>query len=130
MVRGLFEGAQNSEAGAKCADYSRAQTKQGRGVIEEIRYSKFSFLPHFFFFFRYCADSMLCLHLERSFIVRNILNIICTYVTMTICICAKYETQLHFNFESIRVYFYIELGMSSLSNKWKSSLFFSFFFSY
>ena len=39
MVRGLFEGAQyNSEAGAKCADYSRARTKQGRGVIEEIRY--------------------------------------------------------------------------------------------
>ena len=39
MVRGLFEGAQyNSEAGAKCADYSRARTKQGRGVIKEIRY--------------------------------------------------------------------------------------------
>ena len=38
VVRGLFEGAQyNSEAGAKCADYSRARTKQGRGVIEEIR---------------------------------------------------------------------------------------------
>ena len=42
MVRGLFEGAQyNSEAGAKCADYSRARTKQGRGVIEEIRYMCF-----------------------------------------------------------------------------------------
>ena len=40
MVRGLFESAQyNSEAGAKCALYSRARTKQGRGVIKEIRYS-------------------------------------------------------------------------------------------
>ena len=30
-MRGLFEGAQyNSEAGAKCAVYSRARTKQGR----------------------------------------------------------------------------------------------------
>ena len=39
MLRGLFEGAQyNSEAGAKCAVYSRARTKQGRGVIKEIRY--------------------------------------------------------------------------------------------
>ena len=38
MLRGLFEGAQyNSEAGAKCAVYSRARTKQGRGVIKEIR---------------------------------------------------------------------------------------------
>ena len=27
----------NSEAGAKCAVYSRARTKQGRGVIKEIR---------------------------------------------------------------------------------------------
>ena len=36
---GLFEGAQyNSEAGAKCAVYSRARNKQGRGVIKEIRY--------------------------------------------------------------------------------------------
>ena len=44
MVRGLFEGAQyNSEAGAKCADYSRARTKQGRGVIEEIRYLEYHF---------------------------------------------------------------------------------------
>ena len=42
MLRGLFEGAQyNSEAGAKCAVYSRAQTKQGRGVIKEIRYVLF-----------------------------------------------------------------------------------------
>ena len=42
MVRGLFEGAQyNSEAGAKCAVYSRARTKQGRGVIEEIWYTDF-----------------------------------------------------------------------------------------
>ena len=39
MLRGLFEGAQyNSEAWAKCAVYSRARTKQGRGVIKEIRY--------------------------------------------------------------------------------------------
>ena len=39
MLRGLFEGVQyNSEAGAKCAVYSRARTKQGRGVIKEIRY--------------------------------------------------------------------------------------------
>ena len=39
MLRGLFEGAQyNSEAGAKCAVYSMARTKQGRGVIKEIRY--------------------------------------------------------------------------------------------
>ena len=39
MLRGLFEGAQyNSEAGAKCAVYSRARTKQGRGVIKEIRH--------------------------------------------------------------------------------------------
>ena len=39
MLRGLFEGAQyNSEAWAKCAVYSRAQTKQGREVIKEIRY--------------------------------------------------------------------------------------------
>ena len=38
-MRGLFEGVQyNSEAGAKCAVYSRARTKQGRGVIKEIRY--------------------------------------------------------------------------------------------
>ena len=37
-VRDLFEGAQyNSEASAKCAVYSRARTKQGRGVIKEIR---------------------------------------------------------------------------------------------
>ena len=37
-ARGLFEGAQyNSEAWAKCAVYSRARTKQGRGVIKEIR---------------------------------------------------------------------------------------------
>ena len=37
-MRGLFEGAQyNSEAGAKCAVYSRARTKQRRGVIKEIR---------------------------------------------------------------------------------------------
>ena len=37
-ARGLFEGAQyNSEARAKCAVYSRARTKQGRGVIKEIR---------------------------------------------------------------------------------------------
>ena len=42
MLRGLFEGAQyNSEAGAKCAVYSRARTKQGRGVIKEIRYPFF-----------------------------------------------------------------------------------------
>ena len=40
MLRGLFEGAQyNSEAWAKCAVYSRARTKQGRGVIKEIRYT-------------------------------------------------------------------------------------------
>ena len=39
MLRGLFEGAQyNSEAGAKCAVYSRERTKQGCGVIKEIRY--------------------------------------------------------------------------------------------
>ena len=39
MLHGLFKGAQyNSEAGAKCAVYSRARTKQGRGVIKEIRY--------------------------------------------------------------------------------------------
>ena len=39
VLRGLFEGMQyNSEAGAKCAVYSRARTKQGRGVIKEIRY--------------------------------------------------------------------------------------------
>ena len=39
MLRGLFEGTQyNSEAGAKCAVYSRARTKQGHGVIKEIRY--------------------------------------------------------------------------------------------
>ena len=38
MLRGLFEGAQyNSEAWAKCAVYSRARTKQGRGVIKEIQ---------------------------------------------------------------------------------------------
>ena len=38
-MRSLFEGVQyNSEAGAKCAVYSRARTKQGRGVIKEIRY--------------------------------------------------------------------------------------------
>ena len=38
-VHGLFEGAlYNSEAGAKCAVYSRARTKQGRRVIKEIRY--------------------------------------------------------------------------------------------
>ena len=42
MLRSLFEGAQyNSEAGAKCAVYSRARTKHGRGVIKEIRYSLF-----------------------------------------------------------------------------------------
>ena len=36
MLRGLFEGAQyNSEAGAKCAVYSRARTKQGRRVIKK-----------------------------------------------------------------------------------------------
>ena len=41
MLHGLFEGAQyNSEAGAKCAVYSRARTKRGRGVIKEIRYVK------------------------------------------------------------------------------------------
>ena len=39
MLRGLFEGTRyNSEARAKCAVYSRAQTKQGHGVIKEIRY--------------------------------------------------------------------------------------------
>ena len=39
MLLGLFEGAQyNSEAGSKCAVYSRARTRQGRGVIKEIRY--------------------------------------------------------------------------------------------
>ena len=39
VLRGLFEGAQyNSEAWAKCVVYSRARTKQGRGVIKEIRY--------------------------------------------------------------------------------------------
>ena len=39
MLLGLFEGAHyNSEARAKCAVYSRARTKQGRGVIKEIRY--------------------------------------------------------------------------------------------
>ena len=38
-MRGLFKGAQyNPEAGAKCAVYSRARTKQGHGVIKEIRY--------------------------------------------------------------------------------------------
>ena len=38
LLRGLFEGAQyNSEAGAKCAVYSRARTKQRRGVIKEIQ---------------------------------------------------------------------------------------------
>ena len=37
-MRDLFKGAQyNSKAGAKCAVYSRARTKQGRGVIKEIR---------------------------------------------------------------------------------------------
>ena len=41
MLRGLFEGVQyNSKAGAKCAVYSRVLTKQGRGVIKEIRYVK------------------------------------------------------------------------------------------
>ena len=40
MLRGLFEGAKyNSEDWAKCAVYSRARTKQGRGVIKEIRYT-------------------------------------------------------------------------------------------
>ena len=29
----------NSEAGAKCAVYSRARTKQGRGVIKEIAFT-------------------------------------------------------------------------------------------
>ena len=44
MLHGLFEGAQyNSEAGAKCAVYSRARTKQGRGVIKEIRYTVLSY---------------------------------------------------------------------------------------
>ena len=39
MLRGLFEGAQyNSEAGEKCTVYSMVRTKQGRGVIKEIRY--------------------------------------------------------------------------------------------
>ena len=39
VLRGLFEGAQyNSEAWAECAVYSRARTKQGCGVIKEIRY--------------------------------------------------------------------------------------------
>ena len=39
MLCGLFEGAQyNSVTGAKCAVYSRARTKPGRGVIKEIRY--------------------------------------------------------------------------------------------
>ena len=33
MLRGLFEGAQyNSEAGAKCAVYSRARSNQGNTV--------------------------------------------------------------------------------------------------
>ena len=77
MLRGLFEGAQyDSEAGAKCAVYSRARTKQGRGVIKEIRYlifklvsiksSDFLLLPashngsgvdFFFFVHRVQADS-------------------------------------------------------------------------
>ena len=40
VLRGLFEGAQyNFEAWAKCAVYSRARTKQGRGAIKEIRYN-------------------------------------------------------------------------------------------
>ena len=39
MLHSLFEGTQyNSEAGAKCAVYSRARTKQRRGVIKEIWY--------------------------------------------------------------------------------------------
>ena len=39
MLRSLFEGAHyNSEAWEKCAVCSRARTKQGRGVIKEIRY--------------------------------------------------------------------------------------------
>ena len=53
LLRGLFEGAQyNSEAWAKCAVYSRARTKQGRGVIKEIRYThtnmdtNINHLPH------------------------------------------------------------------------------------
>ena len=47
MLRGLFEGAQyNSEAGAKCTVYSRARTKQGRGVIKEIRYLSQDALLH------------------------------------------------------------------------------------
>ena len=38
VLHSLFEGAQyNPEAGTKCAVYSRVQTKQGCGVIKEIR---------------------------------------------------------------------------------------------
>ena len=33
-----IRGRAVSEAGAKCAVYSRARTKQGLGVIKEIRY--------------------------------------------------------------------------------------------
>ena len=41
-VRGLFEGAYyNSHMGEVCAVYSRSRTKQGRGLIEEIRYYQF-----------------------------------------------------------------------------------------
>ena len=37
MLRGLFEGAQyNSEAGAKCAVYSRARSNQGNTVIASL----------------------------------------------------------------------------------------------
>ena len=37
-ARSIRGRAVNSEAWAKCAVYSRARTKQGRGVIKEIRY--------------------------------------------------------------------------------------------
>ena len=56
MLHGLFEGAQyNSEAGAKCAVYSRARTKQRRGVIKEIRYMYYKIL-----------DSIPCPNLDIS----------------------------------------------------------------
>ena len=64
MLRGLFEGAQyNSEAGAKCAVYSRERTKQGCGVIKEIVYNILNR--------KKCENSYLLVHEELQWFSRN-----------------------------------------------------------
>ena len=94
MLRGLFDGVQyNSEAGAKCAVYSRARTKQGRGVIKEIRYVDMYVCMYVRFFLYVCmyVCMYVCLYVYmyiRMYVCLYVYMYVRMYVCMLVCMYA------------------------------------------